>query len=64
MANDDTTLTIKQIAHILGCSRAHVSNLLSGKIGGVSKLEHIRVGRRRLVRREWLDRWIDANKAQ
>jgi excisionase family DNA binding protein len=55
-------LTIEEVAETLRCSKAHVSKALSGKIPGVPRLTHFAVGRRKLVRREWLDEWLEANK--
>ena len=55
-------LTIEELAETLRCSKAHVSKALSGKIPGVPRLTHFAVGRRKLVRREWLDEWLEANK--
>ncbi|MEO5923030.1 MAG: helix-turn-helix domain-containing protein [Bryobacteraceae bacterium] len=59
-----TVLTITEIAKILRCSKAHVSNALKGKVPGIPPLTHFALGRRKLVKREWLDRWMEANKIQ
>ena len=62
MENNNTPiLTIREIAEILRCSQAHVTNVLAGKVSGVAKLAHMNVGRRTLVRRDWLDSWMEAN---
>lgn len=55
-------LTIKDVAEILKCSRAHVSKVINGLVPGVGRLTHLAVGRRKLVRREWLDQWVERNK--
>jgi len=55
-------LTIREVADILRCSKTQVSKVLSGKITGVPRLTHLAVGRRKLVRREWLDEWLEVNK--
>ena len=55
-------LTIAEIAAILRCSKAHVSNVLNGRVAGVPKLTHFAMGRRKLVRREWLEHWMEENK--
>lgn len=55
-------LTINDVATILHCSKAHVSNVLNGKVRGLPRLTHFAMGRRKLVRREWLDRWMEANR--
>lgn len=57
-------LTITEIAKILRCSKTHVSNALNGKVPGIPRLTHFALGRRKLVKREWLDRWLEANKIQ
>ena len=55
-------LTIKEVAHILRCSKAHVANALHGKVTGIPRLTHVNVGRRKLIRKEWLNQWLEANK--
>lgn len=55
-------LTLTDVAVALRCSKAHVSNVLAGRVHGVPALPHIAIGRRKLVRREWLEAWIEASK--
>jgi len=55
-------LTIRDVASLLRCSKTHVANVHNGKIPGIPRLSHISMGRRKLVRREWLDQWLEANK--
>jgi excisionase family DNA binding protein len=55
-------LTIRDVASLLRCSKTHVANVINGKIPGIPRLSHISMGRRKLVRREWLDQWLEANK--
>jgi excisionase family DNA binding protein len=50
-------LTATEVAHDLRCSRAHIYNMISGKVTGVSPVPAIMMGRRKLVRREALERW-------
>lgn len=57
-------LTLKEVAQVLRCSKAHAANLIKGTVKGVPRLEHLSVGRRKLIRREWLDRWMEANKTR
>lgn len=49
---------------MLRCSKTHVSNMLNGKVLGLPRLTHFALGRRKLVRREWLEQWMEANKVQ
>ena len=64
MPDTSNVLTVKEIAEILRCSKAHVSNVLNGRVRGLPRLTHLNVGRRRLVRKEWLVDWMNANKIQ
>jgi excisionase family DNA binding protein len=57
-------LTIREVAEVLRCSKAHVSNVLRGRVEAKPKLTHFSLGRRKLVRREWLDTWMEQNKQQ
>ena len=57
-------LTLKEVAEIMRCSKTHVSKALHGKIPGVPRLTHLAVGRRKLVRRDWLDEWLEVSKKQ
>ena len=61
MANDEI-LTVSEIAIELRCSKAHVYNVIAGKVDGVSPLQAISMGRRKLVRRTALERWKEANE--
>jgi excisionase family DNA binding protein len=60
-ANNDV-LTVRETAHELRCSLAHVYNLINGKVRGVRALPVIPVGRRRLVRRSTLEDWKRENE--
>jgi hypothetical protein len=53
-------LTLAQTAAYLRMSKAHLSNLITGKVPGVPDLRHVRAGRRILIRREWADEWLEA----
>ncbi len=63
LAEHGEILTIEEVARILHCSKTHVSNVMNGKVPGVPKLTHLPLGRRKLVRRAWLEQWMEANKA-
>jgi hypothetical protein len=62
MISQDPVLTIPEVAAELRCSKAHVYNVINGKVKGVSSLPTIAIGRRKLVRRSTLDRWKCANE--
>jgi excisionase family DNA binding protein len=55
-------LTVVEVACFLRCSKAHVHNLINGKVSGVPPLPSVFLGRRRLVRRESLNLWITQNE--
>jgi excisionase family DNA binding protein len=62
METNQEILTIKDVAQFLRYSKAHVTNVLHGKVAGIPRLTHVSLGRRILVRREWLNQWLEANK--
>jgi len=55
-------LTVIEAARELRCSKAHVHNLINGKVRGVRPLPCLRLGRRRLILRASLDEWIIASQ--
>lgn len=50
---------MEQAAEYLRISKAHLSNVINGKIRGVPTLSHARIGRRILIKREWADEWLE-----
>jgi excisionase family DNA binding protein len=56
-------LTITEIADLLRCSKTHVQHALEGKLSGLPRMTHLPLGRRKVVRREWLHEWMESNKA-
>ncbi len=58
----DEILTVSEVAAELRCSKAHVHNVINGKVAGVSSLPAIHMGRRRLIRRSVLEKWKRANE--
>lgn len=52
-------LTIGEAAEFLRCSKAHVQNLLAGRVAGAAPLPFIPIGRRKLIRRESLFHWME-----
>jgi len=53
-------ITIREAAAELRCSRAHVYNIMNGKVTGLPALPHLELGRRRLIRRSALLAWLEA----
>jgi len=51
-------LTLAEAAKLLRFSRSHLSNVLHGKVQDLPHLPRIRVGRRVLLHRETLERWV------
>jgi excisionase family DNA binding protein len=56
-------LTLATVAKLLHCSKANVSNVIAGRIHDCPPIPAVRLGRRRLVRREALAAWIERNEA-
>jgi len=56
-------LTVAEVALELRCSKAHVYNVIAGKVDGVCALPAISMGRRKLVRRTALEHWMEMNEA-
>ncbi len=57
-------LTIREAAQLLRCSKAHVSNVLNGRISGIQPIPHVIVGRRKLIRRAALEHWLEDVEAR
>jgi excisionase family DNA binding protein len=57
---DSSVMSLKQAASYLQVSKAHLSNLINGKVTGVPPVRSFRLGRRVLFKREWIDAWIEA----
>jgi excisionase family DNA binding protein len=56
--DDFGLLTLATVAKLLHCSKAHVSNVIAGRVHGCPPLPAVRLGRRTLVRYESLAAWI------
>ena len=56
-------MTVLEVAQSLRCSKAHVHNLIGGRVRGLNPLPAIHLGRRSLVRRESLQRWLESNES-
>lgn len=55
-------LTLEEVARELRCSKAHVCNVIRGRVKNVSPLPAISMGRRKLVLRETLEQWKRENE--
>ena len=51
-------LTVREVATELRCSKAHVHNIIAGKVHDLPRLPVLRIGRRVLVRHDALARWM------
>ncbi len=51
-------LNLAEAAELVRCSRAHLSNIVNGKVRGIPRLPTVRIGRRVLFRRESLEEWL------
>jgi len=58
--NQTPVMTLKQAAAYLQVSKAHLSNVINGKVPGVNPPRTFRVGRRILIKREWVDGWMES----
>lgn len=56
-------LTMAEVAKLLHVSKAHVCNVVAGRVAGCPALPAVRMGRRLLIRRETLQHWIEQNEA-
>jgi hypothetical protein len=53
-----SVLTLKELATELRCSKAHLSHIINGKVAGLPPLPVARIGRRVVIRREALLKWL------
>ena len=53
-------LTLADVANVLRCSKAHVSNIINRKVSHLPPLPVVRIGRRVLIRDESLMEWMKA----
>ena len=60
LPNPETpVMTLSQAASYLRISKAHLSNVINGKVPGVKPVRFFRMGRRVLIKREWIDEWLE-----
>jgi excisionase family DNA binding protein len=55
-------LTLAEIAKMLRVSKAHVGKIVAGQVQGCSPLPAVKLGRRKLVRRESFNAWVENNE--
>jgi len=60
--DDFGLLTLADVASLLHCSKAHICNIVSGRVRGCPPIPSVSLGRRKLVRREALLAWIERNE--
>ena len=61
MCDDNSVVfTLQQTAAYLQISKAHLSNVIKGKVAGVPALRHAQIGRRILIKRGWADEWLES----
>jgi len=59
MRTESPVLSLKEAAAYLQVSKAHLSNVINGKVSGVPPVRSFRGGRRVLIKREWIDKWLE-----
>jgi excisionase family DNA binding protein len=59
-----SVLTVAEVARELRCSKAHVHNIIHGKVEGLPTLPVLRIGRRVLVRHDGLAAWMHELEAR
>jgi len=52
-------MSVNHAAAYLQISKAHLSNVINGKVPGVKPVRFFRMGRRVLIKREWIDEWLE-----
>lgn len=63
VAGVSKVLNLAEAASLVRCSRAHLSNIVNGKVRGIPHLPTLRIGRRVLFRRESLELWLQRVEA-
>jgi excisionase family DNA binding protein len=58
VSTQSAVLTIAEVARELRCSKAHLHNVINGKVHGLPPLPVLRIGRRMLIRHEALKAWM------
>ena len=60
--SDFDLLTLTEVAKLLHCSKAHIGHVIAGRVPGCPPIPCVSLGRRKLVRREALEAWIERNE--
>jgi excisionase family DNA binding protein len=63
-SGNPAVMNLAQAAAYLQVSKAHLSNVINGKVRGVSPFRSVRIGRRVLIKREWLDQWLESEQKE
>ena len=58
--SSSSVMTLREAASYLHVSKAHLSNVINGKVPGVAPVRSFRVGRRVLIKREWIEAWLES----
>ena len=62
--HDFDFLTLADVATLLRCSKAHVCKAVAGRVLGCAPIPAISLVRRKLVRRQSLLAWLEANEGR
>ena len=64
MRTESPVMNLRLAAAYLQVSRAHLSNVINAKVPGVLPVRSFRVGRRVLIKREWIDEWLETSRRE
>jgi hypothetical protein len=57
-------LTLADVAELLRCSKAHICKAVAGRVRDCLPIPSVSLGRRKLVRRQSLLAWLEANEGK
>lgn len=57
-------MTVLEVAQALRCSKAHVHNLIGGRVRGIDALPAIHLGRRSVIQKKSLTAWLETNETR
>jgi len=55
-------LTLSEVAKLLHCSKAHIGKVVAGQVNDCRPIPSLHLGRRTLIRRQALLKWIEQNE--